>query len=338
MRVFTFYSFKGGVGRSLALINVGHWLAREGLNVLMVDMDLEAPGLGRTPATGGPGAIAGLGVSDLVLGWVDGEERAFDECLVPVLTEREGGLSLMPAGTRAEELAERLGALYADPNAPQALVFARLKEMFGQRFDVVLIDSRTGLADVAGICTVELADVLVAVCGLNEQNTAGMQEVLARVTKHDFRDVPPAVVAVLSPVPSREWAGEPPERTFRELFGSPDRALTGATPHMNPRWERLERAVRGAQTRLLPHVHHAFGKVRTGFPDLLREDLLHTLEHDPEVPLLGELLLDRPGPLARQYAALACSLAVAFLGMPRRRDPLDPLPWLLEGGSGPRDV
>jgi len=43
--IFTFYSFKGGVGRSMALMNVAYTLAGWGRHVLVVDMDLEAPGL-----------------------------------------------------------------------------------------------------------------------------------------------------------------------------------------------------------------------------------------------------------------------------------------------------
>jgi len=43
--LFTFYSFKGGVGRSMALMNVAYTLAGRGRHVLVVDMDLEAPGL-----------------------------------------------------------------------------------------------------------------------------------------------------------------------------------------------------------------------------------------------------------------------------------------------------
>ena len=43
--VITFYSYKGGVGRSFALANVGVLLARWGFRVLCIDFDLEAPGL-----------------------------------------------------------------------------------------------------------------------------------------------------------------------------------------------------------------------------------------------------------------------------------------------------
>ena len=43
--IFTFYSFKGGVGRSMAMATVGYLLAQRGLKVLVIDFDLEAPGL-----------------------------------------------------------------------------------------------------------------------------------------------------------------------------------------------------------------------------------------------------------------------------------------------------
>ena len=43
--IYTFYSFKGGVGRSMALANVAECFRQAGLRVALVDWDLEAPGL-----------------------------------------------------------------------------------------------------------------------------------------------------------------------------------------------------------------------------------------------------------------------------------------------------
>ena len=45
MKTITFYSYKGGVGRTLALSNVAIRLAELGKNVCVLDFDLEAPGL-----------------------------------------------------------------------------------------------------------------------------------------------------------------------------------------------------------------------------------------------------------------------------------------------------
>src|SRR5262244_1522720 len=46
-QIVTFYSYKGGSGRSMALANVAWILASEGAKVLVIDWDLEAPGLHR---------------------------------------------------------------------------------------------------------------------------------------------------------------------------------------------------------------------------------------------------------------------------------------------------
>src|SRR5215831_12610747 len=60
--IVTFYSYKGGVGRSMALANIAVLLARRGLRVLVVDWDFEAPGLERYFSyfdikQGGPGLL-----------------------------------------------------------------------------------------------------------------------------------------------------------------------------------------------------------------------------------------------------------------------------------------
>ena len=46
-KIVTFYSFKGGTGRTMALANVAWILAANGKRVLVADWDLESPGLHR---------------------------------------------------------------------------------------------------------------------------------------------------------------------------------------------------------------------------------------------------------------------------------------------------
>jgi Mrp family chromosome partitioning ATPase len=46
-RIITFYSYKGGTGRTMAVSNVAWILASNGYDVLLIDWDLEAPGLHR---------------------------------------------------------------------------------------------------------------------------------------------------------------------------------------------------------------------------------------------------------------------------------------------------
>src|SRR5262245_30366188 len=75
--VYTFYSYKGGVGRSMALASVAALLSQMGRKVLMVDFDLEAPGLERYFAD--LGAIEGRktksGIIDLITSHASGRKE-----------------------------------------------------------------------------------------------------------------------------------------------------------------------------------------------------------------------------------------------------------------------
>ena len=67
-KIITFYSYKGGTGRSMAVANVAWILASNGHDVLLVDWDLEAPGLHRylRPFLVDPELTSSPGVIDFV--------------------------------------------------------------------------------------------------------------------------------------------------------------------------------------------------------------------------------------------------------------------------------
>ena len=54
-------------------------------------------------------------------------------------------------------------------------------------FDAVLIDSRTGVTEVGGVCTRQLADVVVSFCAPNYQNLAGAERMAAAFVPSDQR-------------------------------------------------------------------------------------------------------------------------------------------------------
>jgi Mrp family chromosome partitioning ATPase len=83
--VCTFYSYKGGVGRSMAVANVAALLAQWGRKVLVVDWDLEAPGLDRyfQKFISGSGRRSD-GIVDLFEAFAHGETRDWRRGLVSV--------------------------------------------------------------------------------------------------------------------------------------------------------------------------------------------------------------------------------------------------------------
>jgi cellulose biosynthesis protein BcsQ len=189
MFTVTFYSFKGGVGRTMALVNVAALLAEAGNRVLLVDFDLEAPGL---PSFGGlKGAKGRAGILD----YVESYQRELvapdvSEYIVECPISSDGrSLWLMPAGrSQKPSYSDQLNRmdweyLYAEQSG--YLMFEDLKEQWrqfgGKGFDYVLIDSRTGYTDVGGICTRQLPDSVVIMFMPTAQNIDGLAPIVAGI-------------------------------------------------------------------------------------------------------------------------------------------------------------
>jgi MinD-like ATPase involved in chromosome partitioning or flagellar assembly/Sec-independent protein translocase protein TatA len=190
-RVITFYSFKGGVGRTMAVANVAYRLANtHGLKVIAVDWDLEAPGLHRFFGVSSADAAKGQGVLDYFAAWdkaVKGQEPEppnVMEWVIPITKKKHkprfGSVSLLLAGRLDETYDARLAALhwqdFYEREAGAAAVETLREQLVGNA-DVVLIDSRTGLTDAGGICTIQLPDGVVLMAAPNQQSLEGTDRV-----------------------------------------------------------------------------------------------------------------------------------------------------------------
>ncbi len=184
MYVTTFYSFKGGVGRTMALVNAAIELANTGRRVLAVDFDLEAPGLDTfdfLPANAnGPGIIDFVG-EYLASGQAPEVDRFISE--TSDIGDVNGGLWIMPSGAQHETYAAKFsqidwGKLYEEHDG--YLLFEDLKKQWEQVVcpHYVLIDSRTGHTDTGGICTRQLPDAVAIFFFPNEQNLRGLTKVV----------------------------------------------------------------------------------------------------------------------------------------------------------------
>ena len=184
MYITTFYSFKGGVGRSMALVNAGIELARRGRRVLLVDFDLEAPGLDAFKAL--TPKEPSLGIVDFVdsyrsSGTSDDVVKYVSECHFE--DNGKGEIWLMPAGGKKSDYASSFqnidwGDLYANQNG--YLLIEDLKQQWLDEIkpDYVFIDSRTGHTDVGGICTRQLPNAVAIFYFPNEQNLRGVSRVV----------------------------------------------------------------------------------------------------------------------------------------------------------------
>jgi MinD-like ATPase involved in chromosome partitioning or flagellar assembly len=176
--VVTFYSYKGGVGRSFVLANIAVLLARWGHRVLCVDWDLEAPGLHEyfRPMTTAPPAG---GVVDLVGDFLAGRTRPADHA---IRLSSAGELDFLAAGREGVDYIRQVQEI--DWQVLYEMGFGeyleRCREQWIADYDYVLLDSRTGVSDIGGICTAHLPDRLVVLFTANKQSIRGAVDIARR--------------------------------------------------------------------------------------------------------------------------------------------------------------
>jgi WD40 repeat protein/cellulose biosynthesis protein BcsQ len=230
--VYTFYSFKGGVGRSMALANVAVLLARWGKRVLAVDFDLEAPGLDKyfaeyIPDGGDRRDVPGL--VDLVTEFLARRKATWRDHLIHVTIPGGASIDFLAAGRADPSYVSRLSAIDWHELFEEHRFGDVLEDMRSEwiaAYDFVLVDSRTGFTDTGGICTIHLPDVLVALFTANHQNLEGMREVMRQARRgHSALPFDRSPLLVL-PVPARDetdneyvLAGEWRTRFASELKG-----------------------------------------------------------------------------------------------------------------------
>lgn len=222
-RIVTFYSYKGGTGRTMALANTAWILASNGLRVLVVDWDLESPGLHKffRPFLDSGVVTATSGVIDLINDYqwaaTRNEPRPGDWHKEYARVEPHavsldwefpdgGTLDIISAGRQNRDYSSLVSSFDWDnfyERQGGGQFFDALRADMKRCYDYVLIDSRTGLSDIAEICTVQMPDVLVDCFTLSDQGIDGASTVAKHIdSRYHDRNIR------ILPVPMRIDTGE----------------------------------------------------------------------------------------------------------------------------------
>lgn len=219
METITFYSYKGGVGRTLALSNLAMYLYHLGFKVCLMDFDLEAPGVPyKFPTL--------IKVEDINNGLVDyihfflkkgrfpSSLKKFSREIFPVEKSR-GSIRIIPAGnTLSAEYWKEISSinwysLFYDEDEESNVgipFFFELKERIEQEFkpDFLLIDSRSGITEMSGICTSILPDKVVFFIINNKENLEGARQILRGLqnVKRIANQEPIKIIFSLSRIPA----------------------------------------------------------------------------------------------------------------------------------------
>jgi hypothetical protein len=181
--IVTFYSYKGGVGRSFALANIAVILAQWGCRVLVIDFDIEAPGLNHYFANLAPHFPAG--VLDFLDDCKKRAPQAWDAYAQPIqLPNARDRLFLMPAAATGNvaytKIVQKLNWHELYQKYEFSAKLEALRSTWLRHFEIVLLDSRTGLTDFSGITTAQLPDVLAFLFTASQQSLHGCCDIVRR--------------------------------------------------------------------------------------------------------------------------------------------------------------
>ncbi len=204
--IVSFYSYKGGVGRTQLAANLAAYLCyHRGRKVLLVEWDLEAPGL-HYYFKKDDSIVTGEGLLDLLENYVrmmranetnpDKLPKIAAQNFISLNDEpkayrgRRGKIDFFPAGKYDENFSKRVNEFnwdefktLLDGNMYMAMLREQLKKL---DYDYVFIDSRTGISDYSGYCTILLPDMNVFVVAPNSQNYKGAKKIAESVLAHDY--------------------------------------------------------------------------------------------------------------------------------------------------------
>ncbi|MFC1409353.1 FxSxx-COOH system tetratricopeptide repeat protein [Streptacidiphilus sp. N1-12] len=223
----TFYSYKGGTGRTMTMANVAWILAANGKRVLTVDWDLEAPGLSRffhpflsEKVLAKTGGVVNM-VNDYLERSLDGTSAAEARQSGHAAVRQQaiklnwdfpngGQIDFISAGRQNQDYSTILGGLNWDQfylRYEGGVFLDALREEMVRSYDYTFIDSRTGLSDTSSICTQQLPDDVVVCFTLSDQSISGAAGVARHIQARGVVGHNKEPIRIL-PVPMRIDEGE----------------------------------------------------------------------------------------------------------------------------------
>lgn len=212
--IVSFYSYKGGVGRTTALaLFASYYALIHSKKVFVIDCDFEAPGLIN---------YFGINTEELpkngIIEYLKDTEAGIDVSLtdnyVYEISKKysgDGEIFLLPSGNIFDSIdrgdyLEALAKLDVHANSSLLNQFQSIIRKINDAYmpDVILIDSRTGFNDIFGIVGTKLSDIVVGFFGNNSQNRPGLHFFLETLFNNQRKINIITVLSIISSSFSRE--------------------------------------------------------------------------------------------------------------------------------------
>lgn len=225
MKTITFYSYKGGVGRTLALSNIAKRLSEFGKKVCILDFDLEAPGLHIKLENQIHKEGVQKGIVDYIYEFSTKGSISEDISKYSTRLKSPKNMNFIAAGNPLSndywmKLAQiNWWKLFYSDNSEGIPFFIDMKERIKQKYnpDYLLIDSRTGISELSAITISILADSVVFFSANNKENIQGCKHVLRSISnsENNLFHTRKEIHFVLSRIPNPE---KPDEKTKEDAL------------------------------------------------------------------------------------------------------------------------
>ena len=133
---------------------------------------------------------------------IEREEREGEDTNLWSLFPGNGKIDFIPAGSQGSVYAKRVNSFDWDDFYERlggGSLLNRARQHMKASYDYILIDSRTGVSDTSGICTVQMPDILAVFFTLNNQSLLGAEAVASSVrTYPERKDKPVRIFPILT--------------------------------------------------------------------------------------------------------------------------------------------
>lgn len=206
--IITFYSYKGGVGRTQLLANVASYLCyHKNKKILLLEWDLEAPGLhfyfGKENEDVQKDGLIEILERYTQLMREKPDNAPIAEKELPIFTKaniienltqsKKGGrIDLIPCANYSNDTyTKRINAFdwitFMEKLDGNAYIKILKDSLNALPYDLVFVDSRTGIADYSGLCNILLPDMNVMVIAPTKQNFSGSKRIADAIYNHSYR-------------------------------------------------------------------------------------------------------------------------------------------------------
>ena len=251
--VLTFYSYKGGMGRTTTLCSYAIHLAQSGKKVVIIDCDFEAPGFFNFFNINDKQAQKSGLVEYLLDKDFLGKEnvKLVDDYLIPINianNNAKADIFVLPAGnlsyanipnsengvfskeneTLNKNLYHYIHGLARLNMANTHNMLMQFRELFEDLVreldlteeDYILIDSRTGFNEIFGITALHLSDLVVGFFGSSEQTRAGLYFLLDKYQALQALPECPKLVLINAIIPNNITTSKIFEDSFKRLLAN----------------------------------------------------------------------------------------------------------------------